>query len=65
MTNSRAQDVAAEIVKTQREVEAADAAYRKGGSLNNLNAANRALADAHNDLYVADGGTTPDHRGKR
>ncbi|MGB6400467.1 MAG: hypothetical protein WBF73_33000 [Bradyrhizobium sp.] len=59
---SRAQDCAEKIKQAQIAVEAVDAAYRRGGSLNNLNAANRALADAHNDLYVADGGTMPDHR---
>ena len=62
MSNSRAEDVAAEIVKAQCEVEKADAAYRRGGSLNDLNRANAKLAACHNDLYVADGGTMPDDR---
>jgi hypothetical protein len=59
---SRAQDAAAAIKQASIEVEKADAAYRKGGSLDNLNKANRRLAAAHNDLYVADGGTMPDDR---
>jgi hypothetical protein len=62
MTNSRAQDVAAEIVKAQREVEAADRAYRRGGSLNDLNRANAKLAACHNRLYEVDGGVIPDRR---
>jgi hypothetical protein len=62
MANSLAQDAAAAIKQATIEVEASDRAYRKGGSLNNLNAANRRLADAHNDLYVCDGGTMPDRR---
>ena len=62
MTNSRAQDVAAEIVKAQREVEAADRAYRRGGSLNDLNRANAKLAACHNRLYEVDGGVVPDRR---
>jgi hypothetical protein len=59
---SRAQDCANAIKQAQANVATADAQYRKGGSLDKLNAANRALADAHNDLYVADGGTVPDKR---
>ena len=62
---SRAQDCAEKIKQAQIDVGNADAAYRKGGSLDALNAANRKLAAAHNDLYVADGGTVPDHRGNR
>jgi hypothetical protein len=62
MTNSRAQDVAAEIVKAQREVEEADRSYRKGGSLNDLNRANAKLAACHNRLYEIDGGVIPDRR---
>jgi hypothetical protein len=59
---SRAQDCAEKIKQAQIDVGNADAAYRKGGSLDALNAANRKLAAAHNDLYVADGGTVPDKR---
>jgi hypothetical protein len=59
---SRAQDCGARIKQAQADVAAADRSYRKGGSLDGLNKANRALADAHNDLYVADGGTMPDDR---
>ena len=62
MTNSRAQDCAAQIKQAQGDVAQADAAYRKGGSLDALNRANRKLADAHNDLYTANGGTIPDDR---
>jgi hypothetical protein len=60
--NSAAQDCAANIKAASADVAKADAAYRKGGSLDALNAANRKLADAHQDLYVADGGTIPDSR---
>jgi hypothetical protein len=60
---SRAQDAAAAIKRVSIEVENADAAYRRGGSLETLNKANAKLAAAHDDLYVADGGTMPDHRG--
>ena len=60
MTNSRAQDVASEIVKAQREVERADRAYRKGGSLTDLNRANAKLASCHFRLYEVDGGVIPD-----
>ena len=62
---SRAQDCANRIKLAQADVATADAAYRKGGSLDAVNAANRKLAGCHNDLYVADGGTVPDHRGNR
>jgi|tagenome__1003787_1003787.scaffolds.fasta_scaffold20042448_1 hypothetical protein len=60
--SSRAQDCAAKIKQAQADVMKADAAYRKGGSVNALNAANRALADAHNGLYVANAGRIPDDR---
>jgi hypothetical protein len=59
---SAAQDAAQKIKEAQREVERADAAYCKGGSLNNLNKANRALADAHCRLYEVDGGVVRDNR---
>ena len=62
---SRAQDCANAIKEAQADVATADAQYRRGCSLDKLNAANRALADAHNSLYVADAGTVPDHRGNR
>jgi hypothetical protein len=35
------------IITAEERVDAADAVYRKGGSLESLNRANRALADAH------------------
>lgn len=59
---SRAQDCAERIKQAQADVAKADRAYRRGGGVDALNAANRRLADAHNDLYVADGGTVPDVR---
>jgi hypothetical protein len=59
---SQAQDAAERIKQATIAVEAADAAYRKGGGLDALNKANAKLADAHSDLYVADGGTMLDHR---
>ncbi len=59
---SRAQDCAQAIKEAQAAVAQADKAYRKGGSLDALNAANRRLADAHNDLYCADNGFVPDDR---
>jgi hypothetical protein len=59
---SRAQDCAEKIKQAQIEVEAADRAYRKGGSLAALNAANAKLADCHNRLYEIDGGVVPDDR---
>jgi hypothetical protein len=62
---SRAQDCAERIKQAQADVAAADRAYRRGGSVDALNKANRALADATDALYVVDGGTMPDHRGKR
>jgi len=57
--NSRAQDAAQEIKLAQAAVEKADQAFRKGGSIDALNAANRRLADAHQDLYAANSGTLP------
>jgi len=60
---SRAEDAAEKIKQAEIAVEKADAAYRKGGSLDALNAANRRLADAHDDLSVVTGGTMPDPRG--
>lgn len=59
---SRAQDRAHAIKQAQADVARADLNYRKGGSLDALNAANRRLAEAHQDLYCADGGTVPDNR---
>jgi hypothetical protein len=62
MTNSRAQDCAEKIKQAQIAVENADTAYRKGGSLDALNKANRTLADANNYLYECDGGVVHDKR---
>lgn len=60
--SSRAQDCAARIKEAQSEVARADLAYRRGGDVNALNRANAKLANATNDLYVADAGTIPDDR---
>jgi hypothetical protein len=62
MTNSRGQDCAAEIIAAQKAIERADAAYRKGGSLDALNRANRKLADCHQRLYEINAGSIPDDR---
>jgi hypothetical protein len=59
---SRAQDAAAAIKQAQIEVENADAAYRRGGSLDAVNRANAKLADCHNRLYEIDGGVVRDKR---
>jgi hypothetical protein len=59
---SRAQDAAQQIKMAEIAVENADAAYRKGGSLDALNKANRTLADAHAALYTADSGMCEDRR---
>jgi hypothetical protein len=61
---SAAKDAANAIKRAQTDVATADAQYRRGasGGLDALNAANRKLADAHNDLYCADAGTVPDKR---
>jgi hypothetical protein len=59
---SRAQDAAQKIKEASIEVERADAAYRRGGSLGALNAANAKLADCHNRLYEIDGGVVRDDR---
>jgi hypothetical protein len=59
---SRAQDCAEKIKQASIAVEKADAAYRKGGSLNDLNRANAKLADCHFRLYEIDGGVIPDRR---
>ena len=56
-----ARDCATKIKAAQADVAKADLAYRKGGSLDALNKANAALADAHNALYEADGGIIPGH----
>jgi hypothetical protein len=60
---SRAEDCAEKIKQASARAAKAEAEYSKGrGSLTEYNRALRALADAHNDLYVADGGTIPDDR---
>ena len=62
MTNSRAQDTAATIVAAQKEVEAATRAYNKGGGVDRVNAANKRLADCHNELYRVNAGLARDDR---
>lgn len=63
MTNtSLAEDAGQKIKEATLAVERADAAYRKGGSLNDLNAANRRLADCHFRLYEIDAGVVRDDR---
>jgi hypothetical protein len=59
---SLARDAAEKIKQATIEVERADAAYRRGGSLDALNKANAKLADAHFTLYECDGGVIPDRR---
>ena len=59
---SRAQDCAHAIKQAQADVATADAQYRRGGSLDQLNEANAVLASAHDDLYGADSGFVPDKR---
>jgi hypothetical protein len=52
----------AKIKEARAAVDSADASYRRGGSLNALNNANRKLADAHQYLYECDGGVVHDRR---
>jgi hypothetical protein len=59
---SREQDCANVIKQVQASVAIADRSYRKGGSLDALNAANGKLANAHNEMYEAAGGVIPDKR---
>jgi hypothetical protein len=51
-----------EINRVRRAVADADLAYRKGGSPDRLNQANRRLADAHWRHYEVCGGLVPDKR---
>jgi hypothetical protein len=53
---------ASEIISAEARVDAADAAYRRGGSLESLNRANRALADAHASWRECSGGNVKDRR---
>jgi hypothetical protein len=59
---SRQQDCAQKIKEARAGVEKATWDYRKGGSLDALNAANRKLADANDDLYIASSGMCRDDR---
>ena len=56
MGNSLQQDIAAQIKEAKADVVKATQAYRKGGSLDAVNKANRKLADATDDLYCAAAG---------
>jgi hypothetical protein len=59
---SRQQDCAQKIKEARANVEKTTWSYRRGGSLDALNAANRKLADANNDMYVANSGMCADDR---
>jgi hypothetical protein len=59
---SRAQDCAERIKEARAEVDKAQRAYSRGGSVGAVNAANARLAAAHNDLYVAASGLVADDR---
>ncbi len=59
---SRAEDAAEKIKQAEIAVEQAQMAYRKNGNVDAVNKANRALADAHDDLYTVKGGRVPDTR---
>jgi hypothetical protein len=60
--SSQAQIGAEKIREATLAVAKADAQYRRGGSLDKLNAANAELAACHNRLYEIDGGVVPDER---
>jgi hypothetical protein len=51
-----------EINRARRAVAAEELAYRKGGSPDELNRANRRLADAHWRHYEVCGGLVPEKR---
>jgi hypothetical protein len=59
--SSRAAFAAAKIADVQIEVENAHLAYRKGGTPDRLNKANRDLAAAHQELYRINSGIAPDY----
>jgi hypothetical protein len=52
----------AKIKEARSAVDSADAAYRKGGSLDALNRANARLAESHQYLYECDSGVPHDRR---
>jgi hypothetical protein len=53
---------AKQITSAEERADAADRAYRKGGSLESLNRANRALADAWASWRECSGGNVKDDR---
>lgn len=59
---SRQVRACADIEAAQEAVEAAQNEYRKGGSPNKVNAANQALADAHDRYREVVGGNVRDRR---
>ncbi|EHR03227.1 hypothetical protein [Bradyrhizobium sp. WSM471] len=56
MADSREQDAAQAIKRAQINVEKAQRAYSKGSGVDQLNTANRKLADAHDTLHTIDSG---------
>lgn len=56
---NRLADAAEEIERAQEAVAAAQARYSHGGSPEPVNAANRALADAHFKYQQVTGGNAP------
>ena len=59
---TRLEDACSEIEAAQIAVAKAAESYSRGGSLNALNKANRALADAHASYRETSGGRVPDCR---
>jgi hypothetical protein len=59
---SRASDACEEIMAAEIAVEKATHDYRRGGSVEKVNAANSRLANAHSRLYEIDGGVVRDDR---
>jgi hypothetical protein len=49
----------AEIEAAKKAVEVATVAYRKGGSIDGVNKANRQLADSHDRYYQLTSGNIP------
>jgi hypothetical protein len=58
----RLEEYAQAIAAAQKRVEDAQLAYRRGGSLDAVNAADRALQAAHDDFYMCAGGRVRDPR---
>jgi hypothetical protein len=62
MMKTQINDACQAIYDARDQVERADLDYRKGGSPDKLNRANRALADATQDLYDVQSGVVRDTR---